>query len=330
MKPIRLLILAGAISALSVSASTTLKESGIFVGTGGAATGYSINWSDRGSGGTWGVSSETFAGFTLTSLINGVEAGELSWANNVRNLGVGGTGSFGGSASINHNQDSSIIEAIRLDVPAQDEPVGARKAQGQFAGINWLAFDRLGVGTGAHVSITGFLEDPQASWEVSPFTGEEILSYDPALGKLFFTTTADSNDFGKLVLANPNATLSDEPISLVFSNDQAVNFANTYGVVGWGYLYLEDDSQPQPDPLIFAGVSEGEVQDGFVVLQGLGHVHLSNYPWIHHPDYGWLYSAMNTWADGGWFFDAQSSEWWASTAVAYPWKVRSDGEWSLE
>jgi hypothetical protein len=79
----------------------------------------------------------------------------------------------------------------------------------------------------------------------------------------------------------------------------------------------------------FIGANKDAIQHGFVNLEGLGSVHVEHYPWVYHPDYGWLFSAMDSWDEGGWFFEVRNGEWWASSAAAFPVKSRGGAGWTL-
>jgi hypothetical protein len=209
------------------------------VGTGNVTR--SVNWNERSGGGSWGVSRESFWGFTLTSLINGVEAGELSWVTNVRTLGVGGSGSIGNAANINRGSDGSV-EAIRLDLPAANGLVGVTGgATLPYLGLSQVAFDRLTNGSGSQVTISGFVADPQASWAVAPGNNAGF-TYNG--GVLTFATgaTADGwTDYGVIEFANRAATVAPGGVALVFSNNKPSN--NAYGLVGWQYA-VETDGLP--------------------------------------------------------------------------------------
>ncbi len=229
IKPLSYLLVSAAFWGMSAEAS---NSHAIYVGTGGSDAGYTINWGERSGTGSWGVSSDSFLGFTLKSMINGVEAGELSRGGNVRCIGVGGDQSVGNEASINRDRRGTVIEAIRLDLPAKDATVGVIGGEGMtFAGIQRIVFDRLALGKGSQVSISGFSENPKASWKGKR---PEKLVYDAARGRLSFTTTDASGDLGIIEFANLNATLSKSGVSLVFSNENHGN--NAYGLVGWHYV----------------------------------------------------------------------------------------------
>jgi hypothetical protein len=205
-----------------------------------------VNWGPRTAqtSGTWGVSSESFLGFTLTSLINSAEAGQLSWAGtaeNSRALGVGGDGSHGSGWGINRNNASTIVEAIQLNLPAENGLVGVIDGPDEiFLGLRQIAFDRLNVASGALVTISGFVADPEASWAQSPFTTPPTLTYNA--GTLSFETlnATDWTAFGLLQFDNLSATLSDPGVSLVFSNNRNTNNANAYGLVGWQYAVVPE------------------------------------------------------------------------------------------
>jgi hypothetical protein len=290
-----------------------------------------INWDARGelTSGTWGVSSESFLGFTLTALLDGgTDGAQLSYesASN-RTLGVAST--LGTGRIIYRTNEPIGKEAIQLDLPAKDAPgVVSGHPDRTFAGISQIAIDRLSQGAGNIVTISGFVADPQASWAIAPGLEASLVYSGDTLTFETGRGTEGWTPVGVLQFANLGATLSETGVSLVFSNDRANN-NNPYGLVGWQYATDGEDAPPR-DALTFAGVGEGEIQDGFVTLQGLGLVYLEHYPWVHHSGHGWLWSAMTSWAEGGWFFDAQSGDWWASTALAYPWKVRDDSGWSLD
>ncbi len=208
----------------------------INVGTGGSDADRSVNWGERSGPGTWGVSRESFLGFTLVSMINGVEAGELSWGGNLRSLGVGGDGSVGNTASINRTRRGDTIEAIRLELPAAGARVGVPGGgYGSYGGISGIAFDRLSLGSGSEVTITGFAGNPEARWAVDR---PETLVYDAARGRLSFTTTDASDDYGVIRLSNLDATLSEGGVSLVISNEKHGN--NAYGLVGWQYVAVPE------------------------------------------------------------------------------------------
>lgn len=303
----------------------------------GADSGEPVNWGSdlpaEGSGG-WGVTTSTYAGFTMTSMVNGVEDGELSWGGNDVAVGVNSDIPVFGNdydqtsflASINRSEDSSVIEAIQLDLPAANAVIGPDGNQA-FQGLTRMGFTRLNQHMGSHVSIVGFVEDPQASWFVDPVIGDVIgsgdISYDPVLGKLLIVTDSSSDDFGIVVFDNPNATLSDEPVSLILSNDFARHQRGGYGIVGWSYDYAI--AGPFQQALEFAGADVSDANGMWIPLGSIGSGYGAHYPWIYVPAHGWLYSAMNTWSEGGWFYDPSMEGWWASTAAAYPWVV-VDGE----
>ncbi len=79
----------------------------------------------------------------------------------------------------------------------------------------------------------------------------------------------------------------------------------------------------------FAGENGTGTLNDFVDMEGLGHVHVAHYPWVYHPEYGWMFSAMTSWAEGGWFYEARTGEWWSSSAAAYPLKARNEVGWTL-
>jgi hypothetical protein len=201
-----------------------------------------VNWGPRveQTGGGWGVSSESFLGFTLTALFDGVEGSQLGYdATTSRTLGVNEIGNPG---RIVYRTNTPLgREGIQLALPAEEASVGVIAGDAMpFAGIRQVAFDRLNNGSGASagniVTITGFVADPEASWVISPFTTPPTLTYDAELGRLSFETfnATDWAGFGLLQFDNLGATLSETGVSLVFSNDRANN-NNSYGLVGWQY-----------------------------------------------------------------------------------------------
>jgi hypothetical protein len=222
----------------------------LYVGTAAAPNLQEVNWGTRGeqTGGGWGVSKETFLGFTLTSLFDGVEDKELSYtAGDSRTLGVAGIGNNAnpttpGTIHYRTNTNNGGVpgrEGIQLAVPAEGALVGViGGSDKEFAGISRVFFDRLNNGTGNIVTISGFVADPQASWVVQPNGGED-LSYNTVTGTLTFSTPGSGDLFGVLAFDNLGATLSETGVSLVFSNDRANN-NNSYGLVGWQYAAVPE------------------------------------------------------------------------------------------
>jgi hypothetical protein len=236
------IMLAGLLGHNHLEASVFFRS--INVGTAAAPDLREVNWGTRGeqTGGTWGVSSESFLGFTLTSLFDGVEGSELGYdATSSRMLGIN-TSSFGNPGRIVYRTNNPQgREGIRLDLPAEDALVGViGESDMMFAGISQIAFDRLNNGTGNIVTLSGFVADPQASWTVQP-GGAEDLSFNVDTGTLTFSTSGSGDLFGILGFANLGATLSESGVSLIFSNDRANN-NNSYGLVGWQYAVIPEPS----------------------------------------------------------------------------------------
>lgn len=209
----------------------------IVVATG---TGESVNWASdapvsEGSG-AWRTSRSSHAGFVLVSLINGIEAGTLSWGNNNNPaLGVGGRDSFGFSAAINTTEDRGTVEGIRLELPARNAPVGVQgDRHRKFSGLTGMSFSRLTQHNGSIIAIRGFTANPEASWVVNPVNTP--MRYDSATGTLLIVTTSSLEEFGTLRFGNPDATLSANGVSLTISNERAKSHnRGGFGLVGWQY-----------------------------------------------------------------------------------------------
>jgi hypothetical protein len=326
-------LICGTVGSLTVLFTNVVGQTTEFhdlnVGIGAAPSLREINWASRGElfSGSWGVGSESFLGFTLTALLDGTPDGANLSYESASNRTLGVASVLGVGRLLNRTNEPIGREALRLELPAQGAAgVVAGDAQATFAGLSQMAFDRLSQGTGNIVVISGFVADPQASWAAVP-GNEASLVYSNGTLRFEVGRGADGwTPVGVVAFANLNATLSDAGVVPEISNDRENN-ANSFGLFAWQYAATAS-GQSTPDPLVFAGVSQSDVVDGFVTLPGLGLVNLIHYPWIYHATHGWLFSAMATWADGGWFFDANQQGWWASSAAAYPWYYVSGSGWT--
>lgn len=79
----------------------------------------------------------------------------------------------------------------------------------------------------------------------------------------------------------------------------------------------------------FAGVSDAGPSAHWLQIPKMRRIYAPHYPWIYQENHGWLYSAMDTWREGGWFFDTSMGNWWASCEDAYEWVFHAKDGWRI-
>jgi hypothetical protein len=217
-----LVALAAATAALPSGAATILVED---------FTGLDAGDSTKGPTQAYG-SSLSFAGFTLTSQLNGVTGSQLAYAGDrviTAGLGVGNPGqtdNIGFTRSINNS--ATIAESIRLAVPALG-----------YGGLSSITISNGFSGVPSVVSISGFASDPLATSAVAA----DALSYDAMTQTLSWTPAGNevgnplSAQASTIFLGNPAAVAPGS--SIVLANGTTPSEGNEYGLRAFSFMIPE-------------------------------------------------------------------------------------------